>query len=136
MINVRAHCWTSVNNVSIRSYDSDFQLHSEAADIKYMSHWYRQLSGKTLPPYTVSFSLSLPRLHFFFSFPSLCLSLCLALCPFYPPRSGGELNTSHARESHQIGCQRLLQASPLQGWVRHESADRLTDTHPLPLFAL
>lgn len=55
---------------------------------------------------------------------------------FSPYRSGGELNTSHARESHQIGRQRLLQASPLQGWVRHEGADMLTDTRPLSSFTL
>lgn len=60
----------------------------------------------------------LPTITLFSSF-----SLFPLLSLFYPPRSGGELNTSYARESHQIGCQRLLQASPLQGWVRNESVE-------------
>lgn len=40
-------------------------------------------------------------------------SLSPLLPLFYPLRSGGELNTGHARESHQTGRQRLLQTSPL-----------------------
>lgn len=44
----------------------------------------------------------------------------------YPRRGGGELNTGHAGESHQTGRQRLLQTSPLHGWVR---TDTLTPSH-------
>lgn len=47
-------------------------------------------------------------------------SLTFSLSLFHPLRSGGELNTGHAGESHQTGRQRLLQTSPLQGWVRDE----------------
>lgn len=47
-------------------------------------------------------------------------SLTVSPSLFDPLRGGGELNTGHARESHQTGRQRLLQTSPLQGRVRNE----------------